>query len=282
MGTWGTGISSNDTYEDVYTEFFELYNAGEKPELISKTLVDSNREIIEDEDDCNNFWFGLIKAQWECKKLDLAIFKKVEYIISSGSDIETWKRLGASNSDLIKRQIVLEKFLDKIKSEKKSTKKRKKIIIKQPTFRKGECLIFKLNNGNFGGAIVLESNKNDEYGHNLIAVTRINQNIKPDKKTFENSELLIINFGYWKEKLAINWYKPLRDKEPEDLIEICCELNIRRDYEVNNSEFGFASDFKTWIIEIIDNQFQFEKENPKPKLKKKLKEYTNKKWWNLD
>ena len=28
MGTWGTGISSNDIYEDINYEFFELYNQG--------------------------------------------------------------------------------------------------------------------------------------------------------------------------------------------------------------------------------------------------------------
>jgi hypothetical protein len=26
MGTWGTGISSNDTFEDIYSEFFEPFN----------------------------------------------------------------------------------------------------------------------------------------------------------------------------------------------------------------------------------------------------------------
>ena len=28
MGTWGTGISSNDTFADIYDEFFDLYNDG--------------------------------------------------------------------------------------------------------------------------------------------------------------------------------------------------------------------------------------------------------------
>ena len=28
MGTWGRGISSNDTYADIYDEFFELYDDG--------------------------------------------------------------------------------------------------------------------------------------------------------------------------------------------------------------------------------------------------------------
>ena len=221
MGTWGTGISSNDTYEDVYTEFFDLYNTGEEVEFISKKLIESNSETIKDEDDCNNFWFALAKAQWDCKKLDLEIYDKVEKIILSGVDIKAWKRLGGSNSDIKKRKLVLEKFLEKLKSEKKSGKRRKKKTIKQPVFKKGDCITFKLKNGNYGGAVVLEANKNDEYGHNLIAVTRINQNNKPDKKAFENSEVLIINFANWKEEVAIKWYNPMRHRESENLVEVC-------------------------------------------------------------
>ena len=26
MGAWGTGISSNDTYADIYEQFIDLYN----------------------------------------------------------------------------------------------------------------------------------------------------------------------------------------------------------------------------------------------------------------
>lgn len=28
MGTWGTAVSSNDTYSDIYNEFFALYDDG--------------------------------------------------------------------------------------------------------------------------------------------------------------------------------------------------------------------------------------------------------------
>jgi len=28
MGAWGIAISSNDTYADIYGEFFDLYNDG--------------------------------------------------------------------------------------------------------------------------------------------------------------------------------------------------------------------------------------------------------------
>ena len=70
MGAWGTAISSNDTYADIHDEFFELYNDGLEVDEISKQLINKNQETINDPDDCNNFWFALVKAQWECKQLD--------------------------------------------------------------------------------------------------------------------------------------------------------------------------------------------------------------------
>ena len=138
MGTWGTGISSNDTYEDVYIEFFELYNNGIAVKEISHHLIRTNKETTDDDEDCNNFWFALATAQWECKQLDPELLRRVEKIIQSGDDLETWKNLGASNSDLKKRALVLEKFLTKLKSEKKTARRRKRKKIKQPVFMKGD------------------------------------------------------------------------------------------------------------------------------------------------
>lgn len=104
MGAWGTGISSNDTFADIYDEFFELYNDGLEVLEISKKLIKNNQEIINEPDDSNNFWFALAKAQWECKQLDNKVLDKAKTIIESGYDIEVWKRLDASEKDLKKEK----------------------------------------------------------------------------------------------------------------------------------------------------------------------------------
>jgi hypothetical protein len=44
MGTWGTGISSNDVYEDIYYKFFELYNQGIEVTSITEKLIKENKE----------------------------------------------------------------------------------------------------------------------------------------------------------------------------------------------------------------------------------------------
>jgi len=38
MGTWNISINGNDTFLDIYTSFFDLYNEGQNPVDISIRL----------------------------------------------------------------------------------------------------------------------------------------------------------------------------------------------------------------------------------------------------
>lgn len=292
MGTWGTGISSNDTFADIYDEFFELYNNGEDVEKITTKLISENQEIINDVDDSNNFWFALAKAQWECKHLGIEIYSKVKKIIETDADIEVWRQLDAEEKDLKKRKLVLNKFLVDISTEKqkaKARKKKKTPKIKQPVFEKGDCLTFKLENGNYAGAVVLEAIYDTEYGQNLIASTRINQPIKPIKKDFENATVLILNFALWKDKPNIHWYSPTNHDKIIHLVEVIDKLKIEEVFSVykNNStfanytEYGSCSEFDIWIINQTNRQFEFEKNNEKSTKVIKIKELAKVKKWKL-
>ena len=128
MGNWGTGISSNDIFEDIKDEFFELYDEGHEPNQIGQKLIDANQEIVNDYEEANNFWFALALCQWECKSLEPKILERITQIIVSGTDINLWEELGAEKSELTKRKKVLEKFLEKLNSEKKNPKRRKRKI----------------------------------------------------------------------------------------------------------------------------------------------------------
>jgi hypothetical protein len=282
MGAWGTAISSNDTYADIYDEFFAHYNEGLSVEDISKKLIADNQEIINEPDESNNFWFALAKAQWECKKLDTEILEKVRKIIETGLDLEVWLRLDADEKDINKRKDVLDKFLTDLHNERPKAKSRKNKVIKQPPFEKGDCLTFKLTNGNYGGAVVLEAIKDTEYGHTLIATTRINQPTKPTKNDFENAEVLISNYANWDNNFNIKWYLPTRHKQIAHLIEKIATIEVQINYNNNKSMNGFVADFVMWVIKVADQQFESEKTKPKPTTKQTIKELTKKKSkWKL-
>lgn len=281
MGAWGTAISSNDTYADIYGEFFNLYNDGHDVAEISKKLIADNQEIINDKDDCNNFWFALAKAQWECKQLDKEIFNLVKKVVETGADIEVWRQLDAEEKDIKKRKIVLDKFLADLQTERPKAKSRKKKIIRQPVFDKGDCLTFKLENGNYGGAVVLEAIKDSEYGHNLIATTRINQPNKPTKKELENAEVLVMNYASWDNKPNVKWYLPIRHKQTAHLIEIVENIEVQINYDIENSMLGFVGDFDIWVIQVVDQQLKSEETKPRSTTKQTIKELTKKSKWKL-
>ncbi|AEE48418.1 hypothetical protein [Haliscomenobacter hydrossis] len=124
MGTWNTKINGNDTFQDIYQNFFDAYNQGKEPADISKQIQDDYAEMFEDSDDRNNSLFGLALAQWETKSLDQTIYKQVKEIIESGNDLEVWKGLGADSKTLEKRKKELDKFLIQISTVREKPKRR--------------------------------------------------------------------------------------------------------------------------------------------------------------
>lgn len=281
MGTWGTAISSNDTYADIYGDFFDLYNNGLDVPEISKKLISENQETIKNSEDSNNFWFALAKAQWECKQLDKVLFERVKEIIETDADLEVWRELDADEKDIKKRKVVLNKFLEDLQTEKTKAKSRKKKIIRQPVFEKGDCLTFKLENGNYGGAVVLEAIKDTEYGYNLIATTRINQPNKPTRKDFENADVLVINYATWDNKPNVKWYNPIRHKYSAHLIEIVENIEVKISYNINDSRLGFVGDFDIWVIQVINQQLKSEETKPCSIIKQTIKELTKKSKWKF-
>lgn len=288
MGTWGTAIKDNDAFADIYSEFYELYNKGGQPDLISKQITESNWEILEIEEEKHSFWFALALAQWETKSLDPKVLETVETIIKTEADIKIWSDTGATVKDIEKRKEVLKKFLDKLHSDRPKAKLRQKPKLKAPIFMTGDCLVFKMKNGNFGGAIVLATDLNPETANNLVATTRLNQKVKPTLTDFENSEILIRNFAKWDDKPDVVWYMPdSYNKDYSDRYENIGKIKIDIIYDPRNYE-GKDYLFKPswtggWIMnEVAEWQFDSELSKPKPLKKLTAKQLTRKnKWWKI-
>jgi hypothetical protein len=126
MGTWNIKINGNDTFLDIYQNYFYLYNQGQVPKDISRQIQEDYADAFDDYDDRYNSLFGLALAQWETKALDPEIFQQVKNIIETGKDIEYWKESGADEKILKQRQVVLDKFLSQISTEREKAKRRVK------------------------------------------------------------------------------------------------------------------------------------------------------------
>jgi len=281
MGTWGTGISSNDTYADVYADFFDLYNGGKEVDEITEIVIQRNHEMLGMPDAINDLWFALAKAQWECKELQPEIYEQVKTIVESGDDLKVWAELGATKSDIGKRRKVLEKFLLLLQSERPKAKKRKKKVIREPIFKKGDCLTYKLANDNYGGALVLEAEYGTELGLNLIAVTRINQAKKPSVEEIREAEVLIKNFAKWDEKPEIIWLSNYKASEVKELVEVMGSIDIEREFISSEEKYKYpyTSGWKMTLIDGVNWQFESEKTKSKPKMTLAVKKLIKKGFW---
>ena len=135
MGTWDIKINGNDTFLDIYDYFFNLYNQGEDPKAISTQILRNFADSFEDYDEKNDSLFGLALAQWETKSLDPTIFDQVKTIIESGNEMERWKESGADEKTLKKRQVVVNKFLEQLSTERAKPKRRTSNAKYESTFK---------------------------------------------------------------------------------------------------------------------------------------------------
>ncbi len=288
MGTWGTAIKNSDAFADIYNEFFEFYNKGGQPSIISKQIIEDNWEMLDIEEDKHSFWFALALAQWETKSLESKVLQTVVDIVNSGADIKLWTDLGAEEKNIAKRKVVLCKFLEKLHSEKPKAKARKNPKLKTPIFSTGDCLVFKLKNGHYGGAVVLAADSNPETANNLVATTRINQQNKPSITDFEKSKVLILNYANWNDKIDVCWYMPdLYFKKYAGNYENIGKIDIDLVYETTNySGEGYL--FKpSWtgawkMNENANRQFESEFTKPKPSNSITIRQLTKKhKSWKI-
>lgn len=286
MGAWGTGISSNDTFADIYGQFIDLYNEGLSVPKITKRLIDENQEIINLPEDATNFWFALANGQWECKALDNEILTKVDHIIETGEDLRVWKELDASPADLKAREKVLVKFLSKLKTEKDKPRKRTKKKLYDSVYTKGDCLVYKMDNGNYGGAFVLTDEQQTETGTNYIAITTIDKSTKPTLDDFKTAEVYVkrvneIDFSQsiikdnWVDQPQIGGFSAMIKNKEID-IEIVGQLSIYKEYKIRQDRvIGFG-----WIVLKSEIPFKDEyiKSNGQTKTKLKLSKWTKKHW----
>ncbi len=280
MGTWGTGISSNDVFEDIKDDFYNLYDAGLEVEEITSRLINSNGTLIKEKEDSNNFWFALALCQWECKALQTTVLERVTNIVNSGQDLALWEGLGARQAELSKRKRALEKFLEKLNSERKTARKRKKKVLRDAIFQKGDCLTFKLANGNYGGAIVLHSESQTEHGFNLIAVLDIQLTDKPTTRDFESANVLIqkeeLSPGTYADREMMAWSYAQFYKKANVDFEVVGQLLVKRNFYFGDGTTNRISGWEM-IPECLNRDEDFKSRFGVPEKKVALRHLLRKK-----
>ncbi len=181
MGTWSAKIEDDDTFLDIYDEFFNLYNLKNEPLEIKEKLrlqyVLPRTEHL--------FWLALAKAFWECQQEDTEINHHIDELIRNKKDLKICKDLGFDESFIKQREKELEKFLKKISVKKTKHKARKKI--KKPPFETGQIWSFSYNSIYY--AFVVLAELENIYGRNLIGLFNYKKSTQPTLENLKDKQI---------------------------------------------------------------------------------------------
>jgi hypothetical protein len=114
MGTWGTGLYSDDTTVDVRDEYVRLLKSGQSSEKATKEIIDRFADLINDKQIECLVILPLADTQWKYGILIPSIKERAIKLLSSGGDLEFWE--ADAPSDVQVRKLVLERLLKKLKS----------------------------------------------------------------------------------------------------------------------------------------------------------------------
>src|SRR5262245_3734214 len=112
MGTWGTGLYSDDLAADLRTDSRDCIGEGLSAAAAVDRLMAEYASSIDDPDEGTVFWLALADVGWRLGHLDERVRQKALKIISDGHDVTRW----VSASDRRKRERILAKLRDQLLS----------------------------------------------------------------------------------------------------------------------------------------------------------------------
>jgi len=143
MGTWGTGIYSSDTAQDLRDDCQEIYSyttPEEGLEILKKEYPDYFNDKLIDENYAS-FWYAFADWHWKHGILSEEYRVKVLDLLEKKTGIEEWKE-SAKASDVKKRFAVLEKLKNQLNSEMPPIKMPKEKL-ERPIHKAGDIVIIK-------------------------------------------------------------------------------------------------------------------------------------------
>lgn len=144
MGSWGAGISGNDTAMDLRSEYqaafyyFDVETALEKiDQYVRKEGFDES-----DQGEWCDYYYSLADFMWKKGILTDAVRERAIEMIDSGFGLDIWEETG--KAALKERKKVLEKFREKLCTPQPAKKKIKINLYMKPVFETGDVVAFQL------------------------------------------------------------------------------------------------------------------------------------------
>ena len=144
MGSWGAGISGNDTAMDLRREYQAAFCCFDVETALEKLDAYVRKEGFDESDEGEwcDYYYSLADFMWKKGILTEAVRNRAIEMIDAGFGLEIWEESG--RAALRERQKVLEKFREKLCSEQPTRKKIKIDLYRKPVFETGDVVAFQL------------------------------------------------------------------------------------------------------------------------------------------
>ncbi len=277
MAIDGTKIIDSDLGHDIYNEFLGLYDSGVEVADIRKKL-DVWRGDILDEEEFEIFITVYALALWEIADLDEGTLNEVRRTISEKAGYRMWlKESGVE--DAKEREKILNRFLTKISTPKKTVRKRKRYNpVQKLLFEDNDVVMFQVSDGSYRAAIMV---KTQIVRRNLVycfAKTSFGGDEAPTEADIRVSSVFIHKMQTFYSESQIKIDQPgiekfwRRDKtstnsfmlsmsfeliEHRDLIKFYRELKVVTQFKILEGYkvtgcFGYCLDFETLAARFED------------------------------
>lgn len=254
MGTWGTAVDADDTFQDVFGLFEDHLKRDQSIEAASEAVLSAYREELDDFDDQDgpSVLFALIDRQWTYGIVDPNLLAKIQV---DGFGLGNW--LDSPEADRKKRKTEIDRFIRRVSTDNPKPKKLPKLTRRKPKFSPGDCLSFELEDGRFTGAYVLATNDSDpEHGRDLIVMLNYLDTTPPSIDLFESRPWLKLNHGKWDGKLDCSWYGPERFRTVAKRIVVVGTVPVKEDdpKDVNSHKCWEGFGYQILYIERLNDQ----------------------------
>ena len=144
MGSWGAGISGNDTAMDLRSEYQAAFYYFDVETALEKIDAYVRKEGFDESDagEWCDYYYSLADFMWKKGILTEAVRDRAIGMIDVGFGLDIWEESG--KAALRERNKVLEKFREKLCSEQPAPKKIKIDRYMKPVFENGDVVAFQL------------------------------------------------------------------------------------------------------------------------------------------
>jgi hypothetical protein len=184
MGTWATGIYSDDEAQNARDAYLAILSSGLDGPAATDRFLKEWKAAMKDSDDGPVIWFALADTQWNLGRIEDRVRDAAVRIIDNGSSLDRWREVGEKLAD--KRQAVLLELKKKLLSPQP---KPKALKVRKPTriatWKPGELFAYRLRSGRLV-VLCLECIDEDHHGE-LSALDWLGDSI-PEAKTLKSTK----------------------------------------------------------------------------------------------